>query len=80
MIFERAICKGRRKEKVIRGRRGRLDRERRVKNKRTKVRCDDDEALSYEKGEIEETAHSICIRQLKDDANRLKCRKNQQKK
>ena len=37
------------------------------------------EALSYERGE-EETTHSVCTRQLMDDANRLKCRKNQQKK
>ena len=26
------------------------------------------------------TTHNVCTRQLKDDANRLKCRKNQQKK
>ena len=40
----------------------------------------EDEALSYEKGEEEETTHSVCTRQLQDDANRLKCKKNQQKK
>ena len=40
----------------------------------------EDEALSYEKGEEEETTHSVCTRQLMDDANRLKCRKTQQKK
>ncbi len=39
-----------------------------------------DEALSYEEGEIAKTTHNVCTRQLKDDANRLKCRKNQQKK
>ena len=38
-----------------------------------------DEALSYEKGETEETAHNVCTRQLMDDANRLKCSKYQQK-
>ena len=38
------------------------------------------EALSYEEGEIAKTTHNVCTRQLKDDANRLKCRKNQQKK
>ena len=51
-----------------------------MKNERTKVRCNEDEALSYEKGEMEKTTHNVCTRQLKDDANRLKCRKNQQKK
>ena len=51
-----------------------------MKNKQTKVRCNEDEALSYEKGETGKRAHSVCTRQLKDDANRLKCRKNQQKK
>ena len=40
----------------------------------------EDETLSYEKGEAEETTHSVCTRQLMDDANRLKCRKTQQKK
>ena len=29
---------------------------------------------------MEKTTHNVCTRQLKDDANRLKCRKNQQKK
>ena len=68
------------------GRRGRLDCERRMKNERTKVRCDgsnevmEDEALSYDKGEEEETTHSVCTRQLMDDANRLKCNKYQRKK
>ena len=38
------------------------------------------EALSYEKGEAEETAHSVCTIQLMDDANRLKCNKYQQRK
>ena len=38
----------------------------------------EDEALNYEKGEAEETAHSVCTRQLMDDANRLKCSKYQQ--
>ena len=28
---------------------------------------------------MEKTTHNVCTRQLKDDANRLKCRKNQQK-
>ena len=37
------------------------------------------EALSYEEGEIAKTTHNVCTRQLKDDVNRLKCRKNQQK-
>jgi len=49
------------------------------KNQRTNVRCDVDEALSYEKGEMEKTTHNVCTRQLKDDANRSKCRKNQHK-
>ena len=35
------------------------------------------EALSYEKKEEEETTHSICTRQIMDDANRLKCSKYQ---
>ena len=39
-----------------------------------------DGALSYEEGEIAKTAHNVCTRQLQDDANRLKCSKNQQKK
>jgi len=51
-----------------------------VENERTKVRCNEDKALSYEEGKIEKTTHNVCTRQLKDDANRLKCRKNQQKK
>ena len=29
---------------------------------------------------MEKTTHNVCTRQLQDDANRLKCRKNQQKK
>jgi len=29
---------------------------------------------------MEKTTHNVCTRQLKDDANQLKCRKNQQKK
>ena len=45
-----------------------------------KVCCNKDKALSYEEGEIAKTTHNVCTRQLKDDANRLKCRKNQQKK
>jgi len=36
--------------------------------------------ISYEEGEIAKTTHNVCTRQLKDDANRLKCRKNQQEK
>jgi len=40
----------------------------------------EDEALSYEKGEEEEITHSVCTRQLMDDANRLKCSKYQQRK
>jgi len=28
---------------------------------------------------MEKTTHNVCTRQLKDDANQLKCRKNQQK-
>ena len=40
----------------------------------------EDEALSYEKGEEEETTHNVCTRQLMDDANQLKCSKYQQKK
>ena len=39
----------------------------------------EDEALSCEKGEEEETTHSVCTRQLMDDANRLKCKKYQQR-
>ena len=39
-----------------------------------------DEALSYVEGEMEKATHNVCTRQLQDDANRLKCRKNQQKK
>ena len=35
----------------------------------------EDEALSYEKEEEEETTHSVCTRQIMDDANRLKCSK-----
>ena len=38
------------------------------------------EALSCEKGEEEETIHSVCTRQLMDDANRLKCSKYRQGK
>jgi len=40
----------------------------------------ENEALSYEKGEEEETTHSVCTRQIMDDANRLKCSKYQQRK
>jgi len=40
----------------------------------------EDEALSYERGEKEKTAHNVCTRQIMDDANRLKCSKYQQKK
>jgi len=40
----------------------------------------EDEALSYEKEEEEETTHSVCTRQIMDDANRLKCSKYQQKR
>ena len=39
-----------------------------------------DEALSYVEGEMEKATHNVCTRQLQDDANRLRCRKNQQKK
>ena len=39
-----------------------------------------DEALSYVEGEMEKATHSVCTRQLQDDANRLKCKENQQKK
>ena len=39
-----------------------------------------DEALSYVEGEMEKATHNVCTRQLQDDANRLKCKKNQQKK
>ena len=40
-----------------------------------------DEALRYEKEEEEEeTTHSVCTRQIMDDANRLKCSKYQQRK
>jgi len=39
----------------------------------------EDEALSYERGEKEETAHNVCTRQIMDDANRSKCKKYQQK-
>jgi len=45
------------------------------KNQRTKVRC-----IKDEEGEIAKTTHNVCIRQLKDDVNRSKCRENQQKK
>ena len=31
-----------------------------MKNERTKVRCNEDEALSYEKGEMEKTTHNVC--------------------
>ena len=31
----------------------------------------EDEALSYEREEEEETTHSVCTRQIMDDANRL---------
>jgi len=38
----------------------------------------EDEALNYEKGEEEEKkTHSVCTRQIMDDANRLKCSKYQ---
>jgi len=40
----------------------------------------EDEALSYEMGEEEETTHNVCTRQIMDDANRLKCSKYQQRK
>ena len=40
----------------------------------------EDEALSYERGEMEETTHNVCTGQIIDDANRLKCSKYQQKK
>ena len=40
----------------------------------------EDEALSYEKEEEEETTHSVCTRQIMDDANRLKYSKYQQRK
>ena len=39
-----------------------------------------DEALSYVEGEMEKATHSVCTRQLQDDANRLKCKENKQKK
>ena len=29
---------------------------------------------------MEKTTHNVCTRQLQDDANRLKCRKNQHKR
>ena len=29
---------------------------------------------------MEKATHSVCTRQLQDDANQLKCKKNQQKK
>ena len=38
-----------------------------------------DEVLSYVEEEMEKATHSVCTRQLQDDANRLKCKKNQQK-
>ena len=38
-----------------------------------------DEALSYVEGEMGKATHSVCTRQLQDDANRLKCKENQQK-
>ena len=38
-----------------------------------------DEALSYVEGEMEKATHSVCTRQLQDDANRLKCKEDQQK-
>ena len=38
------------------------------------------ETLTCEKGEEEETTHIVCTRQLMDDANRLKCSRNQQRK
>ena len=40
----------------------------------------EDEALSYEKEEEEETTHIVCTRQIMDDANRLKRSKYQQEK
>jgi len=39
----------------------------------------EDEALSYERGEKEKTAHNVCTRQIMDDTNRSKCNKYQQK-
>ena len=39
-----------------------------------------DGALSHVEGEMEKATHSVCTRQLQDDANRLQCKKNQQKK
>jgi len=38
----------------------------------------EDGALCDEKGEEEETTHSVCTRQIMDDANRLKCSRYQQ--
>jgi len=43
------------------------------------MRVMEDEALGYEKGEEKETTHSVCTRQIMDDANRLKCSKYQQR-
>ena len=37
----------------------------------------EDEVLSYEKEKEEKTTHSVCTRQIMDDANRLKCSKYQ---
>ena len=39
-----------------------------------------DEALSYVGGEMKKATHSVCTKQLQDDANRLKCKENQQRK
>ena len=85
MVFVRAIA-GTAKEKgkrMNKGYRGRLDCGRRMENERTGVRWDERNGRrspSYERGEKEKTTHNICTRQIMDDANRLKCSKDQQKK
>ena len=40
----------------------------------------EDEALSYEREEEEETTDNVCTRQIMDDVNQLKCSKYQQRK
>ena len=85
MVFVRAIA-GTAKEKgkrMSKGYRDRVDCGRRMEtNEREFVVMNvmEDEALSYEREEEEETTHNICTRQIIDDANRLKCSKYRPKK
>ena len=64
-------CKGRRKKKTIRGlqRLTRSQKEGEKKNKRMYVRRDDQQSPKLRRRRNGKTTHSVCTRQLQDDAN-----------